>query len=528
MKNTNLSWLFIILLFSHISSWAEPIFISATDKELTIKNVLLYPATDNVAAIYSKPLEEQLRQRIQNEYDWNLVNLDEPKSQPLGLDELLESPDLVSKLIKDKGCDALIKLHVSKGPNGIQIKLGLFTASGKIFSLKDIYKTDKFEIDRLNAETQKLYEAILADIPYQGLVLSRFDNRVTINKGSSAQVKTNSELNIVQIIKVERHPKFNFVISTQKEILGKIRLVKVDEHLSFGTILWEKENLALQPNLKVLFDQPKTYRNLATSENYDVIDDLENRPDSQLMLGTKADEWQPSRMPTFGKIDLALGMGSYNLGSNLATTGGITSSTVMALHMNVNSEFWVNPNWLLGISLDQGGARMNNPIDGSTPSKLNFALSKYNFLIGYNFLLNQDFFGPKIQLLGGLSSFTSNTDDSAPTAFTTMSYSGYALGVRINYPLPEHSRWSFGAETFYSLMPRSSEIPVTSGDVDDTKILNFCGFSGYRLEPNTSVITKISYDSFTTRFSGTGTRTESASESTHAWTRLAMGLEFLY
>lgn len=516
-----------LLLFLSLKSWSGPIYVSAIDQELSIRKVFFDHATDNVSGIFAKPLEQALKERIDSEKRWDLVSAPDTPA-PESIDLLLEQPTKVSAKIQTSGTDALIKLSVLKGPSGIQIKLGLFTASGIIFSLKDVYKIDKFEIAKLESELFNLYEQLINDIPFQGLVLSRYENNVTINRGRNAQLRPDSELHIVQIVTIERHPKFNFIVSSQKEILGKIRLTKVDETLSFGTILYEKEKQVIQPALKVIFNEPKIYPNFANSDNRDVITDLANRSDSGLMLGTQANEWKPAHMPTFGKVDILLGLGNYQTGSNLSVNGGAVASSPLAMDMNLGLEMWLNPQWLLGITLDQGAANIANPIENSEPSKLNFSLAKYNILAGYNFLLEEDYFGPKIQFLMGLTSFQSKTNDSTPTAFTSMGYSGVGIGVRAIYPFQEHSPWTIGGETFFSFSPQTTETPVTSGDVDVTNIVSFAGLGSYRVRANTNFLGKLIVDTYSTTFSGSGTRAESATDTTHAWLRVAMGLEFLY
>jgi hypothetical protein len=517
---------FFILLLS-LKSWSGPIYVSAIDKELSIRRLAIDQATDNVSGIFAIPLATSLNARIESEKRWDLV-FSSGTGNSETIDILLEQPNKVAAKIQANSADALLKLSLLKGPNGIQIKLGLFTSSGSILSFKDVYRIDKFEISKLEKELFELYEQMLNDIPYQGLVVSRYENNVTINRGKNAQLKPNSELNIVQIVNIDRHPKFNFIISGQKEILGKIRLTKVDDNLSFGTILYEKEPQTIQPLLKVIFNEPKIYPNLANSGNRDVISELSNRSDASIVLGTQATEWKPAHMPTFGKVDILLGVGNYQTSSNLSINGGAAGSSPMALDMNLGFEMWLNPQWMIGVNLDQGAANIANPIENSEPSKLNFSLSKYNILAGYNFLLEEDFFGPKLQFLMGITSFQSKANDSTPTAFTSMSYSGLGLGIRAIYPLQEHSPWTVGGETFLSFTPQTSETPVTSGDVDVTNIMSFSGFGSYRLKANTHLLGKLLVDSCSTTFSGSGTRAESAVDTTHSWLRVALGLEFFY
>ena len=82
---------------------------------------------------------------------------------------------------------------------------------------------------------------VLKKIPYDALVLSRQGNLITVNLGKKDGIEKGKVLTVIQIIKEQRHPKFGILIKTDKEILGKIKLLKIDDNLSFGKIIVEKE-----------------------------------------------------------------------------------------------------------------------------------------------------------------------------------------------------------------------------------------------------------------------------------------------
>ena len=88
-------------------------------------------------------------------------------------------------------------------------------------------------------------------IPYAGLILSRQGNRVTMDIGTRDGVHDNTVVSVEQIILLKRHPKFHFILASEKEVLGKIRIVKSDETLSFGTVLSEKEPGVITTDSKI-------------------------------------------------------------------------------------------------------------------------------------------------------------------------------------------------------------------------------------------------------------------------------------
>ena len=101
-------------------------------------------------------------------------------------------------------------------------------------------------------------------------------------------------LSVVQLIQVHRHPKFNFLVKTEKEIFGKIKILKVDETLSFGVVVTEKEKGAIKKNSKIASLDFVTYGGTESlSLNPTPEEELANRDDSKIAFGKNARAWSP-------------------------------------------------------------------------------------------------------------------------------------------------------------------------------------------------------------------------------------------
>jgi hypothetical protein len=92
----------------------------------------------------------------------------------------------------------------------------------------------------------------------------------------------------------------------------------------------------------------------------------------------------------------------------------------------------------------------------------------------------------------------------------------------------ENSRWGFGAELWYHISPSITETPVTSGSPEQIQIIELSGSANYQWRPDISWVGKISYDTFNTSFSGTGTRPQVTTGSDLSWVRLNAGMEYLF
>lgn len=483
---------------------------------------------DNLKGIYSTQLNSHLLNQIENDKQWLLVPY--PEEIKLNPEDLEESKDNVKKILKRSGADAVMTSRISKGPKGITIKINLFSGEqGLLLAQQVLSDYSGFETADLKNKIQEQYKLLKQKIPYDGVVLSRKGLLVTINMGKSEGLLENSELSVIQIYKVTRHPKFNFIIGTEKEILGKIKIQKVDEHLSFGSIISEKDDGVIQKNQKFIVDRFVVYPESAITADGKVIDNLNAREDLPVSFGNKAREWLPDNLPTYGRLGVMLGLGTYSIGNNLTAAGGVAATNSLIPSIQGSGEIWINPEWLIHFNLRQFVFSVSNPYPGSAPSRLNVSTSQYTLQFGHNFLLEEKFFGPKVQLLAGYSKLSGYIDQSTPTAFTSMAYSGFLLGIGGSFPLSLESKLplSLGARLNLYMSPSLDESPVTSGNPTN-QISSFNTFAEYRYSNRINIKFALDYDLFSSTFSGSGTRAEAATSASHTMTTVSTGIEYLF
>jgi hypothetical protein len=498
------------------------VYVSEIDSDLNLKQVVLASAYDNLDGIYAKPLEEHLIHLIEEDRRFDVAQTSQT-IKPVPIEDLEENPNLVKSIIGNSNSRGLIAMKITKGSQGIYVKIDFFTPDkGLLFTYSELRNFQSFELLELKNQVSILFSDLMKNFPFQGLVLSRKGALVTINIGYKHGVHTGEDLSIVQILKTERHPKFKFVVSVEKEVLGKIRITKADDNLSFGQILFEKEDNSIHPGHKVLLNFPVFYTPPVVTESGIINKTLPGTTEKN------PQEWLPSPKPTFGRLELGFTLGNYQTNANLQTAGSISAASSLTTGINLETELWINPNWFLNLSTNQSILSSKNSLDGSLPSRLTFSLSKYTLEAGYNLLFSQDFFGPKVSMLLGLGSFKSSVDVSTPTAFTTSTYTGMNIGIRGSFPLPQEIPWTLGAEFFYYLSKSHTENPVTSGDLNSINMNQFSFFAKHTIRTNLNFITKINFESYQVGFANLGTRGDTAQSVSHSINNAEMGVEFLY
>lgn len=497
---------------------------SSVESQLEITRLTVLPSTDNVGNIYASVIEKHLVDLVQNDHRWNYEPLNFAGPTPL-LDDLEQNPDFLLKMTQSSQADSAVGLQMTKGPKGISLKLSLFQLSnGYLLAQVQLRNHKRFDLPDIKNQTTQLFAKLIHKIPYQGRVISRQANRLTINLGKKDGIQPQTDLNVIQITRVDRHPRFNFIVGAQKEILGKIKILKVEDTLSFASIIYERERGVIRKGHKI--DGLKNIKyTVPDSLSEKSLTDTESSLKNEIVFGKDAKEWLPTKKPTFGQVGVKLGLGTYNGKVDLASESLQASDSIVP-QVGISGEVWINPNWLVRFQWEQSIASTENPRTGSSPESLSHSLSAYSLIAGYSFLLEQEFFGPKIELGVGFSGYSDSVDTSNPTAFTTMKYSGLTLALRGQMPINE--KWSGGLSINYVLGPSLSESPETSGTDSSPGVTDFKIFASYKLKTRLRIVGDLNFRLLKASFTGTGTRGEAVSSASQTMTTLSGGIAYLF
>lgn len=494
---------------------------SEPDELVTIRHLSLLPVFDNLQGIYSRPVESHLREILKSNHRFEY--LEAATTGPIRTPEDLEdSKDLVKEISAGLKSDAFLATRVTKGPGGISIKMNLFLKKDhSLLAQEEVTGLQSLDVDSVQKASENLLKKVMRHIPYEGVILSRQGNRVTLNLGLRDGVKGGDVVSVIQIIKLNRHPRFEFLVGSEKEILGRVRLNKVENTLSFGRIVTEKEPGAIQVNAKVSGISPVSYADAGewSDESVNVYDDLMQRPDSQLSFGERPREWIPKNRPTFGAIGAHLGLGRYS--SNIKT-GSETVNTKTDLaypFITLHGELWITPTWSVHTLLRQGIISTDNP---GASGDLSHALSSYELLFGYNLRLGGGTWAPKVEFFGGYSTYRLTVDKTDSNLFTTKTYQGPKIGVSGYYPLSPESRHSVGASLSMFLSPKLKESP-TAASSSKNDVKQFGIFIDRQMQVNLNARLGLDFELYSSDLVG-----GQADSSSQRHTTTSLGLQYLF
>jgi hypothetical protein len=531
----------VLFSFSHrtFAQTAAPetpdrVYRSDIDDLLTIQKVSVLPFTDNLEGIYARPLEAYFISLVEKMHRWDYVPAN-PSGPILSPEELEASPEKAQQVVQGVGVDGFFACRITKGPSGVQIHLSLFLSKdGKLLEQAILKEYKQFDLNSLKEQTERLLSEIVQRLPYSGRVLSREGNRVTVNLGLKDGVQSGQMLSVIQIIQAHRHPKFNFLIKTEKEIFGKIKVMKVDETLSFGVVITEKERGAIQKNAKigpldfVTYNTPDGLSLTPTPE-----EELSQRDDGKVAFGKNAHAWSPTQPPSFGQVGGLIGLSNYSGNTDVSGVGGLNAHNAAAPSIVVDGELWITPEWTFNARFKQGILSINNPRTGSQPSSLSQALSYYEAGFGYMIRLGPHVWSPNIEPFLGYFSYRLYVDDTTPRALTTTQYQGFKFGVRGSTPLGDTQTYGGGGTFSMAVNPSMHESPVTSGDSSKNAVIQFGIFGYKKLSERLKLQVDLDFEMYSSSLSGNGTRMngsthEPASSISQRFTTLSGGVYYMF
>jgi len=524
-----------ILLTVFMSSWhrtfaQERVLRSEVDDLITVQRITILPFSDNLEGIYSRPLEAHLTAELAKMHRFDSVpaNTSGPVLSP---EELEADPAKVTQLVQGLETDALVACRVTKGPGGVGVRMSLFLSKdGKLFSQSLLKDFKQFNVADVKEQIVRMFQEVIGKLPYSGRVMSRDGNRVTLNLGQRDGLQQNQILSVIQVIQLQRHPKFHFLVSSEKEIIGRLKVLKVDETLSFATVVNEKERGAIQKNAKVgLLDFVSYGAGADSLNNSPEEESLSQKDDSKMVFGKDARAWRPQSPATFGQVGARFGFSQLHETSQLTGgLGAIEGTNILAPGVVLEGELWITPSWTFHMEIKQGIASMRNPRAGSSPGEINQSWSRYEGAFGYTIRFGPHVWSPQVEPYLGYFNYRLFSDSASPEAFMTQQYTGLILGLRGSTPIGPESLYGVGGKLALAYNPRLKETPATSGASAKNSVIQF-GLLGYRkMTERFKLQVNLDYEMYSSSFTGTGTRVESATSSSHRYTTLSFGAYYMF
>lgn len=495
------------------------------DDSLTFKNVTYLPTIDNLNGVYAKHIDVKIEELINKNHKWNYV-----QSHIAGTiikpEEIVGKSKKVRDFSKHLKADAFFVSETRKDPKRTKVSLYLFSAKSGELVAEESLELPKDNTEIIVSSVSHMMRSIIKKIPYDALVVSRTDNRVTINAGSKDGLAVGQNLTCVKIISATKHPKRDFILKSNKALVGQVRIVKADKYISFADIVSESEPGVLTNGVKITGITKMRYKETPWTKTYTPPEQLLSE-NNKVVFGKNAREWLAKDPPTFGKAGASFALGTFNNNLNLNDDTNYNSKVNMYPRLDVHGEIWVTPKWYAEASFAQGIGDSSNPAGGS-PSNLSNSLTQYRLAFGHNFILRNEFFGPKLSIDIGFNGYDMFVDSSANQGFSSLQYRSVPIGIGGYVPINPSRSWAIGGKAYFHMFPRLKESPLSSGSSSDNNINQFYFYAENKLSQRLRFTVGLEFLLLSSSFSGIGGRTVPANNLSHRYTMLSTGIDYMF
>jgi len=494
-------------------------FITTDDTVSSFYNVLFWGIRDNTDGVFAKPILDETLEILNQHQQISFQNAIGVTPNPLALTEQQRK-----KLIGSS--DGALWGEILKQGSLFKLKFSLFDRNGQVYLSSEKILEPELNVKTLNRSTQSLLADLFSKLPYQGWVIGKKDQLVTINFGLKQGAKVGSEIDVVLISHLRRHPLEGFVTEIEKQIIGKIKIQKVEPDISFGSLTSERFPGIVAIGSKIEAPVFIQYPALVKSQDGTLVNLRLNSDEKSLVVGQNPNEWL-SKHPQFGLVGFEFGLVQNTITQKLIGPRGSVSGHVDLLpSLSLNSEVWITSQTSIDLKFQESVGKLNFK-ENSKSSTLNYSDNLIRLGVQYKFFFDDDTSLSYFFLGGRLFQFKNLIEETTNVDLTSLQYSGLAASLGMRYAFPDH-RVAMIAQMEIPVFTNATESPVTSASSGSSSRTFFNIGGEYFFAPTRALNINWSSELNSTQFSGVGTRPDSATQSTQYRSTLMIGLNYYF
>lgn len=473
--------------------------------------------TDNSEGIYSKIIEGYIKSYINRNKRFEMAGIEISKdSLDIFSDELNKK---VLHLDSAIDCDSVLFIRALKSKFNVRLDAAIILTKNA-----ERYADETISIDVSDNNTDfevkfvQFMNKLTQQLPYIGLITSRYENNVTIDMGSDDGIQQGMQLPIYRIDKIVKHPYLGTIISITRQRIGTIEITNVDHFISFGKVTQESGKFKILKGHKIMKD--------SLADNATLL--LKNAVNAEKIKPQPIDrKTAQEEQSDTGNVKLNLGRASamfrlMNVGYTVidSKNNEYSSSAPVSFGFGLDADLWLTKEWFVeGLFMYQ--LQTFTP-SGGTSSSFNSSLSDFHLLGGYKLNVQNM---AEIGIKSGFKSVSFFTDAvPAESIHTNKRYRGLYTALFANIPISEN--FSGGFEGRIMFFNGLTETPSTTGGTYDNSVFGFQLNGSYKLSEYYKIIFGLIYDVYKTSFTGAGTTSLTAVSSSISNKGAFAGVDF--
>ena len=486
------------------------------DRTYALETVAALRAWDNVDELFSDYVSAAYRDFFGKQSRFVFQELGRAdallEKAKLPYTKVIEDNDILGQVARSTRSQSLIRTRITKEGDQYRFKLEwLHSPRMDVMSTDTFVLAEKADLEpgqphgeddsasvarkvglsEIKTELQKSLERLIRKVPFLGNVTGRDGEAVTVNIGAASGLRKGDTLVLGTLDEVKRHPLLHAVVDWRFSETGRAEVETVDERIAFCQLRSEPPGRQVARGQKVL----------------QIIQPEKPALPAQEVARQEA-EAARAELPTLGFVSAGPTLGGFARQYSAAAGTG-KSGSGFALGARVDGQLWLDRSWFAEVGLGYQFWNYSQQdltaagTSGTPGTGVSASLSTMRIDLGYNYLINRDFFGPKgwvkLGFKSGSYSFPVATVASGEVIGPEAVRSIF-VGVGGDLPL----RGQFGAllNFEFGVIPFAAETGFLSGAVSSARDVEFNLGGYYRVTPRLSVRAIVDIISHGMDFSG--------------------------
>lgn len=392
----------------------------------SMRRCTLLPITDSVGGAIGFKVFEEVESKLKRSnwctYVSNSGLIGVFSKYRENLPQYLKTKEVLSTVAQKLHVGSVIRVGIINEVDSVEIQTDVFGENGEDLFFSEKMSLNSDEIELISTTINNWLNLYAKTIPYDAKVNGILGDQLTLDVGKGYPIHVGQKFVIKRVTGKKTHPLLKKVVDWDTELLAEGSVFNISDNQALGMVKVYKQDKKLQAGDWVRL----------LEEKQDVI--IEKDEDK------KADD-------TPGTLGI-LSMSFFGTSSSLDTTTSSGSRRMSGnlIGIDFRAEGWITRQWFGAIEVIQSLGTMKKASGVTEKSSIDANYEAYKLTGGFKYLPVGFFFGPQIDIYGGLASITRDSGYSADDGFGKHNFKGLLIGTAANVPLNREYRFFAQAE----------------------------------------------------------------------------------
>jgi len=400
-----MKWIFLIVtILFHANAFA-----------FSMRRCSLLPISDGVSGAVGFQVFEEIEKKLK-ESNWctyisNSSLLSIFSKYQDNLPKHLKSSTVLETISNKLKVGTLIRVDIVNEVHGAEVRIDILGSNGSDLYFSERSHVKEKDIQEISEMIINWLEIYSKMIPYDAQVIGVLGDQITLDAGKGTVIKEGQKILIKKLRHKKTHPLLKKIVDWNSEIVAEALVLNISDNQAFATI-----NRYLKDEKIVTGDWAR----------------IDNTP-TAISLNSKKEGEEEAKPGVLGSLSFGVHIANSSLDTTVPS-GGIRMSG-NSVGVDLRGEAWFTRHYFGGLDLKRGFSSLSESSGNPDKDKLNTNYSGYKLAIGYRYLPIGFFYGPRVDIYGGMVSVTYDSNFSAADGFGHHTFSGFLLGVGGSVPI---------------------------------------------------------------------------------------------